>query len=115
MQQLTPKPVKWDMYREVLLTSAILAAVGIMQSIWLLHHLQIRVLQLPLGQIQSGMFMQLVIAGHLLLFSTRAKGPFWKPPLPDRAKLVLGDHGDATVRRFDGRERMADSGDLRGG
>jgi H+-transporting ATPase len=28
------------------------------------------------------MFMQLVIGGHLLLFSTRAKGPFWKPPFP---------------------------------
>ena len=79
-----PKPVKWDMYR-VLMTSAILSVVGIMQSIGLLHHLH-RVLELPLGQVQSGMFMQLVIAGHLLLFSTRAKGPFWKPPLPE-AKL----------------------------
>ena len=37
---------------------------------------------MPLEQVQTGMFMQLVIGGHLLLFSTRAKGPFWKPPFP---------------------------------
>jgi H+-transporting ATPase len=81
---IDPKPVKWDMYR-VMLTSAILAVVGIVQSIGLLHHLH-RILHLPLNQVQTGMFMQLVIGGHLLLFSTRAKGPFWKPPFP-AAKL----------------------------
>jgi H+-transporting ATPase len=75
-----PRPVKWDMNR-VMLTSSILSVVGILQSIGLLHHLH-RVLQLPLEQVQTGMFMQLVIGGHLLLFSTRAKGPFWKLPFP---------------------------------
>ncbi len=75
-----PMPVKWDMYK-VLMTSFILATVGVVQSLVIGHYLY-RDLGLPLAQVQTGMFMQLVIAGHLLLFSTRAKGPFWKPPLP---------------------------------
>ncbi len=75
-----PKPVKWDMYR-VMMTSAILATLGIVQSIALAHHLHYR-LNLSLPLIQTGMFMQLVIGGHLLLFATRARGPFWKPPFP---------------------------------
>jgi hypothetical protein len=29
------------------------------------------------------MFVQLVIAGHLLLFSTRASGFFFQPPFPE--------------------------------
>lgn len=81
---IEPKPVKWDMHR-VMLTSAILSVVGIVQSIGLLLHLH-RVVHLPFDQVQTGVFMQLVIGGHLLLFSTRAKGPFWKPPFP-AAKL----------------------------
>jgi len=75
-----PKPVKWDMYK-VLMISTVLATFGIAQSLVMGRHLYHH-LGLPLAQVQTGMFMQLVIAGHLLLFSTRAKGPFWKPPLP---------------------------------
>jgi hypothetical protein len=33
--------------------------------------------------LQTAMFMQLVIAGHLLLFSTRASGFFFRPPFPE--------------------------------
>jgi H+-transporting ATPase len=29
------------------------------------------------------MFLQLVAGGHLLLFVTRTRGPFWKPPYPN--------------------------------
>ncbi len=75
-----PKPVKWDMGR-VMLTSAILATLGILQSTGLARHLH-HDLHLALPLLQTGMFMQLVIGGHLLLFSTRARGPFWKPPFP---------------------------------
>jgi len=74
------KPVKWDMSR-VMLTSSILATFGIVQSIVLAHYLHMN-LHLPLPLIQTGMFMQLVIGGHLLLFSTRARGAFFKPPFP---------------------------------
>jgi H+-transporting ATPase len=44
-----------------------------------LHHDQ----HMELGPLQTAMFMQLVIAGHLLLFSTRASGFFFQPPYPE--------------------------------
>jgi H+-transporting ATPase len=77
---VSPHPSKWDMSR-VLVTSAILSGVGFLQSYGLVTHMH-RVMHLPLPQIQTGVFLQLVIGGHLLLFSTRARGPFWKPPFP---------------------------------
>jgi hypothetical protein len=45
----------------------------------LLHHHE----HFELGPLQTAMFMQLVIAGHLLLFSTRASGFFFQPPFPE--------------------------------
>jgi H+-transporting ATPase len=44
-----------------------------------LHHHE----HFELGPLQTAMFMQLVIAGHLLLFSTRASGFFFQPPFPE--------------------------------
>ena len=67
-------------------------------------------LHLPLDQIQTGMFMQLVIGGHLLLFSTRSQGAVLETAT-SRGQAVLGDPWDADFRCADGRERMADSGD----
>jgi len=60
---------------------------GILQSIGLLHTAS--VLQLPLEQVQTGMFMQLVIGGHCYCFDA-SKGPFWK--LPFRPRSCSGDH-----------------------
>jgi H+-transporting ATPase len=37
-----------------------------------------------LEPLQTAMFMQLVVAGHLLLFSTRAGRFFFEPPFPER-------------------------------
>jgi H+-transporting ATPase len=39
-------------------------------------------------QLQTMMFLQLVAGGHLLLFVTRTRGPFWKSPYPN-AKLFF--------------------------
>jgi H+-transporting ATPase len=58
-----------------------------------------RVMHLELPQIQTGVFMQLVIGGHLLLFSTRVKGPFWKPPFPS-AKLFWAIIGTQVFAAF---------------
>jgi len=38
---------------------------------------------MTLAPLQTAMFMQLVIAGHLLLFSTRARSFFFLPPWPE--------------------------------
>ena len=99
---VAPRPVKWDMPR-VLFTSAILAAVGFVQSYGLVAHLH-RHLHLALPQIQTAVFMQLVIGGHLLLFATRAKGPFWKPPLPAASLFwaIMGTQAFAALMAVEG-------------
>ena len=99
---VAPRPVKWDMSR-VLFTSSILGAVGFVQSYGLVAHLH-RHLHLPLAQIQTAVFMQLVIGGHLLLFSTRAKGPFWKPPFPAAGLFwaIMGTQAFAAIMAVEG-------------
>ena len=76
-----PKPVKWDMPR-VFLISSVLGLCAVVQSFLLLflgrNHYHLDGLHL-----QTMMFLQLVAGGHLLLFVTRAVGPFWMPPFPD--------------------------------
>ena len=75
-----PQPVKWELDR-VLVISSVLGLLGVMQSFGLLylgdtvHHLDHR-------QLQTMMFLQLVAGGHLLLFVTRTRGVFWRPPYP---------------------------------
>ena len=76
-----PKPSKWHMHR-LLLGSSILALIGVVQSSGMLRHLH-HGLQLSPDAIQTTMFLQLVVAGHLLLFSTRSRRWFFQPPLPE--------------------------------
>jgi len=75
-----PQPVRWELDR-VLVISSVLGLLGVIQSFALLylgdtlHHLE-------RPQLQTMMFLQIVAGGHLMLFVTRARGPFWKPPYP---------------------------------
>jgi H+-transporting ATPase len=52
-----------------------------MQSFGLLY-LGDTVHHLDHPQLQTMMFLQLVAGGHLLLFVTRTRGVFWRPPYP---------------------------------
>ena len=79
--KVSSRPAKWDM-RKVLVVSSLLALVGVVQSFGLLSHLHHN-MKLPEEQIQTAMFMQLVIAGHILLFSTRSSGFFFQRPWPE--------------------------------
>ena len=64
------------------MVSSILALVGVVQSSVLLRYLH-HEMHYELAPLQTAMFMQLVIAGHLLLFSTRAGRFFFEPPFPE--------------------------------
>src|SRR5256886_16614227 len=76
-----PQPVKWELDR-VLVISSVLGLLGVIQSFGLLylgdtlHHLDD-------PQLQTMMFLQLVAGGHLMLFVTRTRGAFWRPPYPN--------------------------------
>jgi H+-transporting ATPase len=75
-----PRPVGWQMER-VLLISSVLGGLSVTESFGLLYIGHAR-LGLAYPQLQTFLFLQLVISGHLLLFLTRVQGPFWRPPYP---------------------------------
>lgn len=78
---VSQKPVKWDMPR-VLVSSTLLALLGVVQSFGMIRFMHFE-MGLPPEMLQTGMFMQLVIAGHLLLFATRANSFFFFRPFPE--------------------------------
>jgi H+-transporting ATPase len=75
-----PQPVKWELDRVLVLSSA-LGLLAVMQSFGLLY-LGDTVHHLDHPHLQTMMFLQLVAGGHLMLFVTRTRGVFWKPPYP---------------------------------
>jgi len=76
-----PQPVKWELDR-VLVISSVLGLLGVIQSFGLLY-LGDTLHHLDHPQLQTMMFLQLVAGGHLLLFVTRTRRAFWKPPYPN--------------------------------
>jgi H+-transporting ATPase len=69
------KPEKWNM-RVVLSVASLLGLVGVFVSFFI-YYIGIVVLQLPLGVLQAFIFLKLAVAGHLTIFLTRTRGPFW--------------------------------------
>jgi H+-transporting ATPase len=72
---VSPKPVRWNM-RTVLIISTVLGLVGVVSSFGIFY-LGERVWRLPVEQVQSLLFLKLAVAGHLTIFLTRTRGPFW--------------------------------------
>lgn len=77
---LNPKPVRWDMHR-VLTVSSILGLLAVLETFGLLLIGKLA-MQLDTPHIQTMLFLQLVAGGHLMLFLTRTKKSFWRPPYP---------------------------------
>jgi H+-transporting ATPase len=75
-----PQPVKWELDRVLVISSA-LGLLGVIQSFGLLY-LGDTLHHLDHPQLQTMMFLQLVAGGHLMLFVTRTRGALWKPPYP---------------------------------
>ncbi|QJT08987.1 plasma-membrane proton-efflux P-type ATPase [Oceanidesulfovibrio marinus] len=77
---LDPNPVRWNMKR-VMTLAIVLGVTGVIGSFGLLI-LAKSYLHLDIAQIQSFVFLKLAVAGHLTLFVTRTRKPFWSPPYP---------------------------------
>lgn len=77
---LDPNPVRWDM-RRVLTVATALGAVGVFSS-FVLVIAAVRYLHLDQAQVQTFVFLKMAVAGHLTLFVTRTKGPFYTRPYP---------------------------------
>jgi H+-transporting ATPase len=69
------KPEAWDM-RAVLGISTVLGVVGVISAFGLFY-IGERVFHLDRAHIQTLMYLKLSVAGHLTIFLTRTRGPFW--------------------------------------
>ena len=77
---LDPKPVRWEMKR-VLTVATVLGTVGVIETFFLLFLIR-EVFHIGLAQIQTIIFLKLVVAGHLTLFVARTKESFYRRPFP---------------------------------
>jgi H+-transporting ATPase len=73
--QYSDKPEAWNM-RLVLGIATVLGLAGVVESFFLFYLAQ-RVFQLDRDSIQTLIYLKLSIAGHLTIFVTRTRGPFW--------------------------------------
>ena len=90
------EPEAWNM-RMVLGISTVLGVLGVV-SAFVLFYLGERVFGLDRHHIQTLMYLKLSVAGHLTIFLTRTRGPFWSIR-PARILLVavLGTQAVATL------------------
>ena len=73
--QYKDKPEAWNM-RLVLAISTVLGVIGVAAA-FLLFYLGERVFHMDRLHIQTLMYLKLSVAGHLTIFLTRTRGPFW--------------------------------------
>ncbi len=90
------KPEAWNM-RLVLGISTVLGVIGVVAAFGLFF-LGLRVFHLDHAHVQTLMYLKLSVAGHLTIFLTRTRGPFWSIR-PARILLVavLGTQIVATL------------------
>ncbi|HVC77628.1 MAG TPA: plasma-membrane proton-efflux P-type ATPase [Candidatus Micrarchaeaceae archaeon] len=90
------KPEAWNM-RLVLGVSTVLGVIGVVSAFGLFY-LGERVFHLDRAHIQTLMYLKLSVAGHLTIFLTRTRGPFWSiRPAPILLGAVVGTQILATL------------------
>jgi H+-transporting ATPase len=90
------QPEVWNM-RLVLAIASILGVAGVFSSFGLFY-LGERLFKLSPEVIQSLMYLKLSVAGHLTIFVTRTRGPFWSiRPAPILFWAVVGTQVIATL------------------
>ena len=90
------KPEAWNM-RLVLGISTVLGVIGVVAAFGLFY-LGERVFHLDRDRIQTLMYLKLSVAGHLTIFLTRTRGPFWSiRPAKILWMAVLGTQAIATL------------------
>ena len=87
------QPVRWNMQR-ILLFASLMGLVSVVETFallivglrWVADARLQDLLRLDLAQLQTVLFLQLAVGGHLLLFVVRTKRSLFQPPYPS-AKL----------------------------
>ena len=91
------RPEAWDM-TTVLGIATALGVIGVVASFGLVV-LADKVFSLDRSTIQTLLYLKLSVAGHLTIFLTRTRGPFWTRPHPARI-LLLAVIGTQVVATF---------------
>ena len=78
--RVAERPVRWEMNR-VLAVAVTAGTMGVIAS-FVLFWIARDVLQLPPTQIQTVIFLKLLVAGHLTIYITRSERWFWQRPRP---------------------------------
>ena len=81
------RPVRWDMHR-VLTLSVVLGVMGVIASFGMFW-IGEEYLKMPRDEIQTLMFLKLLVAGHLTIYLTRNTGAFWARPWPNWRLIVM--------------------------
>jgi H+-transporting ATPase len=91
-----PQPEAWNM-KMVLGISTVLGFIGVISAFGLFY-LAERVFHMDRAHIQTLMYLKLSVAGHLTIFLTRTRGPFWSiRPARILWIAVLGTQSLATL------------------
>ena len=90
------QPEAWNM-KLVLQISTVLGIAGVIAS-FTLFYLAEKVFHLGPAAVQTFMFLKLAVAGHLTIFVTRTRGPFWSiAPAPVLLWSAVGSKLLATI------------------
>ena len=81
-----PKPVRWNM-RRVLAIASVLGPAGVIASFGLFWFVK-NYTTIGNEQLQTFLFLNLLVAGHLTIFLTRNTGWLWQKPWPNWKLLV---------------------------
>ncbi len=98
-----PKPERWDMHR-VLVFSCLMGLLSLAQSFgllligleWISNSARLASIPLDRQSLQTMVFLQLAVGGHLLLFVVRTQRSVFLPPYPS-APLLLAIIGTQIV------------------
>ncbi len=93
----SPRPAAWDMHT-VLTVATVIGLMGVAETL-LLFAVVDSAFHLNHDVIRTLIYLKLSVSGHLTIFVTRARGPFWTPPSPSRPlfSAVLGTQSLATL------------------
>lgn len=83
---LPPQPVRWQM-RKVLTVAAVLGVIGVVETFALMVIAK-NEFGFATAQLQSLIFLKLVVAGHLTLFVARNRNAFFSRPYPTPVLLL---------------------------
>ena len=78
--RVAPRPVRWVM-SQVLAVAVVAGTTGVIAT-FILFWIARDILQLPPEQIQTVIFLKLLVAGHLTIYITRSERWFWQRPWP---------------------------------